>query len=68
MIKKPGWKKLEIDLAHALNTIDDLNGVVIQQGRQIERMTRLLSNMTEQVEEMMESSHPGHRIDKPPHY
>ncbi|WP_428642103.1 SlyX family protein [Roseibium sp.] len=65
---EPRLEKLEIDLAHALNTIDELNGVVFDQGRQIERLTRLLTNMTDQVEELMENVLPGHQIEKPPHY
>ncbi|QFT33752.1 hypothetical protein FIV00_24875 [Labrenzia sp. THAF82] len=61
-------EKLEIDLAHANNTIDELNTVVIEQGKQIERMKRVLANMTDQVEELMDNVLPGHQIDKPPHY
>lgn len=61
-------EKLEIDLAHANHTIDELNGVVVEQGRQIDRLTRKLSNMTDQVEELIENVLPGHEIQKPPHY
>ncbi|WFE89009.1 SlyX family protein [Roseibium porphyridii] len=61
-------EKLEIDLAHANNTIDELNIVVIEQGKQIERMKHVLANMTDQVEELMDNVLPGHQIDKPPHY
>ncbi len=61
-------EKLEIDLAHALNTIDDLNKVVFDQGKQIDRLKHRLANMTDQVEELMENVLPGHQIEKPPHY
>lgn len=61
-------EKLETDLAHANNTIEDLNQVVIEQGKQIDRMTRLLANMTDQVEELLDNVLPGHQIEKPPHY
>lgn len=61
-------EKVEIDLAHAVNTIDELNSVVIDQGRQIDRLTRLLANMTDQVEELMDNVLPGHQNEKPPHY
>lgn len=61
-------EKLEVDLAHAMRTLDDLNGVVIQQGRQIDRLTRRLAAMTDQVEELIENSLPGHEAGKPPHY
>ncbi|MEP3429018.1 MAG: SlyX family protein [Roseibium sp.] len=60
--------KVETDLAHANQTIDELNGVVIEQGKQIDRMSRLLANMTDQVEELMDNVHPGHQVEKPPHY
>lgn len=61
-------ERLEINLAHASNTIEELNKVVIDQGKQIDRLTRLLTNMTDQVEELMENVLPGHQVDKPPHY
>ncbi|MES0880220.1 SlyX family protein [Roseibium sp. SCP14] len=61
-------EKLEIDLAHAAHTIDELSGVVVEQGKQIDRLTRALNNMTDQVEELMENVLPGHQIEKPPHY
>ncbi|MBD8892949.1 SlyX family protein [Roseibium litorale] len=61
-------EKLEIDLAHANHTIDELNAVVFEQGRQIDRLTRKLMEMTDQMEELIENALPGHQIDKPPHY
>lgn len=61
-------EKLEVDLAHANQTIDELNAVVIDQGRQLERVKLLLTNMTDQVEELMDSVAPGHQNEKPPHY
>lgn len=60
--------KLEVDLAHATQTIDDLNEVIIKQGRQIDQLTQRFSLMTDQVEEMIESALPGHQVEKPPHY
>lgn len=61
-------EQLEIDLAHANRTIDDLNGVVVEQGTRIDRLTRLVSKMTDQVEELAEHVLPAHHVDKPPHY
>ncbi|MBO6755196.1 MAG: SlyX family protein [Roseibium sp.] len=61
-------EKLEMDLAHAVRTLDELNGVVIEQGRQIDRLTRRLADMTDQVEELIENALPGHEAGKPPHY
>ncbi|MBO6509765.1 SlyX family protein [Roseibium sp.] len=60
-------ERLEIDLAHANHTIDELNGVVVDQGKQIDRLSRLLSNMTDQLEEIIDKL-PGHQVEKPPHY
>ncbi|MTI43371.1 SlyX protein [Roseibium hamelinense] len=61
-------EKLEIDLAHAMQTIDDLNSVVIEQSRLLERLNRRQIETSGQVEELMEHvlPEPGH--DKPPHY
>ncbi|WP_417685539.1 SlyX family protein [Roseibium sp.] len=61
-------EKLEIDLAHANHVIDELNEVVIEQGKQIARLTRKLTEMTDQVEELIENALPGHQVEKPPHY
>ncbi len=61
-------EKLEVDLAHASLTIEELNSVIVDQGKQIDRLTRLLVSMTDQVEELMENVLPGHQIEKPPHY
>lgn len=61
-------EQLEIDLAHANHTIDELNTVVIEQGKQINRLTRKLISMTDQVEELIDNVLPGHHVEKPPHY
>lgn len=61
-------EKLEIDLAHASHTIDELNSVIIEQGRQIDRLTRRMMEMTDQVEEIIDTVLPRHPVDKPPHY
>lgn len=61
-------EKLEIDLAHANHTIDELNDVIVEQGKQLARLTRKMSDMTDQVEELIESGIAGHVVEKPPHY
>lgn len=61
-------EKLEIDLAHANHTIDELNDVIVEQGKQLARLTRKMSDMTDQVEELIESGIAGHAVEKPPHY
>ena len=65
---EPRIEQLEIDLAHANRTIDDLNGMVVEQGTRIDRLTRLVSKMTDQMEELAEHVLPAHHVDKPPHY
>ncbi|WP_150524677.1 SlyX family protein [Roseibium sediminis] len=59
---------LEIELAHANHTIDELNAVVVDQGRQIDRLTRKLIQMTNQIEDLIENSVSAPPIQKPPHY
>ncbi|MBO0345843.1 SlyX family protein [Roseibium limicola] len=61
-------EKLEIDLAHAVRIIDELNEVVAEQDKQILRLTRKMNLMTDQVEELIDGSMPGHQVEKPPHY
>lgn len=61
-------EQLEIGMAHANQTIEDLNTAVIEQGRLIERLVRKLSSMEDQVEELIENTLPGPQNEKPPHY
>ncbi|NVK33948.1 MAG: SlyX family protein [Rhodobacteraceae bacterium] len=61
-------EKLETDLAHANHTLDELNDVVFDQGKQIARLTRKLADMTDQMEELIENALPAHAVEKPPHY
>lgn len=61
-------EKLEIDLAHALRTIEDLNEVVVDQDKTLRILKRKFTEMTDQVEELIENALPGHQVDKPPHY
>ena len=61
-------EQLEIDLAHAQRTIDELNTVVTQQGMQIDRLTKRLAGLTDQMEELIETGLSPHQVEKPPHY
>ncbi|MEJ8473570.1 SlyX family protein [Roseibium algae] len=61
-------EKLETDLAYANHTIDELNQVVIDQGKQLYRLTRKMAEMTDQVEDLIENAQPGNPSEKPPHY
>jgi len=61
-------EKLEIDLAHAQRVIDDLNAIVVDQGRTIDKMSRHLVAMTDQLEEIAENALPAPGNEKPPHY
>lgn len=61
-------EKLEIDLTHALKVIDDLNSVVIEQSRQMDRLNRRQIETTGQVEELIDHILPAPSQEKPPHY
>jgi SlyX protein len=60
--------ELEIIVAHQARTIEDLNETVIRQGREIERLERLVEAMVKRfqaVEEQVLSDIP---VTKPPHW
>ncbi|MEP0232820.1 MULTISPECIES: SlyX family protein [Alphaproteobacteria] len=61
-------EKIEMDLAHANHTIDELNQVVIDQGKQIYRLSRKIAEMTDQMEELIENALGSPTVEKPPHY
>ncbi|GGB52680.1 protein SlyX [Roseibium aquae] len=61
-------EKLEIDLAHAQRVIDDLNTIVTEQGRTIDKMSKHLLLMTDQLAELADTAVPIPASEKPPHY
>jgi uncharacterized coiled-coil protein SlyX len=59
--------RLESNLAHLEHLTDDLNGVVVEQGRQIEQLKKQLQRQSQTIEtielERIRATNP-----KPPHY
>lgn len=59
--------RLESNLAHLEHLTDQLNGVVVEQGRQIEQLKKQLQRQSQTIEtielERVKSTNP-----KPPHY
>ena len=60
--------RLEMRLTEQEATIDDLNGAVTAQWQQIDRLTRLVSALREQVEEAAARAAPRGPEPPPPHY
>lgn len=60
---------LEIRIAHQDHTIGELNEMVTEQWKQIERLTRKLAKFEEQLQEAIETR-PGSTQPEPPppHY
>ena len=59
---------LEARIAHQDATIEDLNRVVTEQWRLIDRLTRQVAAMREQVETLAERAGPRAPEPPPPHY
>ena len=59
---------LERQAAHAEKTIEELNAVVIAQGRTIERLRRLLEQTQDQIAAVEHLARSGTREPPPPHY
>lgn len=60
--------RLEMRLTEHDATIDDLNRIVTEQWRLIDRLTRQMSAMQEQVETLAERAGPRAPEPPPPHY
>jgi SlyX protein len=60
--------RLEMRLTEQEATIDDLNGAVTAQWQQIDRLTRVVSALREQVEEAAARAAPRGPEPPPPHY
>ncbi|BBO36581.1 SlyX family protein [Lacipirellula parvula] len=60
---------LEERLTYQQHLIDQLNEVVLSQGRQLERLSREVANYTTAVQRMAQNP-PGEDLphEKPPHY
>jgi len=59
--------ELEIQIAQQNQTIDHLNDAVVSQWKEIDRLTRQVKILTEQVLSLEDEASP-HKITKPPHY
>ncbi|MEP3276361.1 MAG: SlyX family protein [Stappiaceae bacterium] len=60
--------RLEIDLAHANVTIDELNEVVTDQAGLIDRLKRKMKSVEDQLGALEDRVTDPDRIEKPPHY
>ncbi len=62
------FARLELRLMEQETTIDDLNRAVTEQWQQIDRLTRLVSALREQVEEASARAAQRGPEPPPPHY
>ena len=58
---------LEMQIAHQNETVDTLNDAVISQWKEIDKLTRNVRMLTEQLMSIEEEASP-HKATKPPHY
>jgi SlyX protein len=59
---------LETRLAHQDRMLEDLNSTITTQWQEIERLTRLLGRLDEQMQEIRDSAGPESSDPPPPHY
>jgi len=59
---------LEERLTHQEHLIDQLNDVVLEQARQLERLSRELANYVSAVERLSAAAEGDLPHEKPPHY
>ena len=58
---------LEIQMAHQSETIDALNEAVVEQWKTIDRLSRQIKVLNEQLVSL-EDDASSHKVTKPPHY
>jgi len=58
--------ELEIQITQQNHTIDELNESVVSQWKEIDRLTRVLKSLNEQVLSLEDGS--GAKSTKPPHF
>ena len=61
------FSKMESNLAHLEHQVEQLNGVIIAQGKLLERMKKEVSRQSSAMESMELERIKGN-ITKPPHY
>ena len=67
MSQEDRFVDIEIKLAHQEDLVESLNQMVYQQGRRIDQLEAMLSQMAEHVRNNAQSG-PNLVNDKPPHY
>lgn len=60
--------ELEILAAHQARTIEDLNETVVRQGKEIDRLERLVEALVERFRAVEERVQPDIPVTKPPHW
>ena len=59
---------LETRLAHQDLVLEDLNSTITTQWKEIERLTRLIGRLDDQMQEIRDSAGPEGSDPPPPHY
>ena len=59
---------LEIRLVHQDRMLEDLNSTITTQWKEIERLTRMLARLEDQMQEIRDSGASGGAEPPPPHY
>ena len=62
---------LEIQLTHQLKLQEDLNGVVVDLSRQLDRQTRAIQRLIDEIKRLKEQPAPSNTSpedERPPHY
>jgi SlyX protein len=60
--------ELEILAAHQASVVEDLNETIIRQGREIERLERLVEALVERFRAVEDHVLPDTPVTKPPHW
>jgi uncharacterized coiled-coil protein SlyX len=60
-------ERLETHLAHLERQVEELNGVVIEQGKLLERIKKEIQRQSSTME-TLELERVNAKIEKPPHY
>jgi len=60
--------ELEILAAHQARIIEDLNETVIRQGKEIDRLERLVEALVERFRTVEEHVQPDIPVSRPPHW
>ncbi len=62
-------QNLEISFAYQEDTVKSLNGVIIDQGKKIEELEKLIKKLTRKIEDLIEiAGEDSMPHERPPHY